>query len=510
MTISTWTAWLIAFTLGLLWPLGFAPWSLPWLLPLVLAGLLLLVTTLSARRAFNLGFSFGLGAFGAGISWVHISLADFGGMNLALAWLATGLLVAYLALFPGLALAVLRWRGRAVGAVERLVLFPAAWVLLAEVARSWLLTGFPWLLAGQGQVTAPLGGLAPVIGGLGVSWAVALSAGLLVHLACTRRIWPGLLLILLWVVALGLGRVPWTQPSGAPLPVALVQGNVPQPLKWLPELRTATLQHYAELTRQHWDARLIVWPETAVPDFLHRAWDGHLAPLEAEAIAQGAALLVGAPVYNPTTGDYFNGLISLGQQRSAYYKRHLVPLGEYLPLKWLVKPVLGFLQVPMSDFSPGPVHQPPLAAAGAKLGAFICYEAAYPEQALEALPEADLLVTVSNDAWFGDSLAPHQHLQIAQLRAREAGRWLLRATNTGISALITPDGQIAAQTPQFTANVLRGTVTPYQGQTPYVRWGDTPLLLLLSGLLLWGLIRAARKPPSVAPEIFPKGTDHVA
>lgn len=477
--------------LGLAWPLGFAPFSWFWLPPLLLAGLLALTETATPRQAFKRGYFFGLGAFGLGISWIHISLADFGGMNLGLAVIATALFVAYLALYPALAVSVQLSALSPI--VRRLFLFPMTWVLFAEVARSWFFTGFPWLLVGQSQVTAPLGGLVPLIGGVGVSAVVALSAGLLWHSLATRQWWPGLALLVFWLGAASLGQVAWTQASGPPLTVALVQGNIPQPLKWLPELRQATLQKYVQLTRQHWDAQLVVWPETAVPDFLHRVWAEHIAPIEAEAIQQHSTLLVGAPVLHLGTNHYFNGLISLGAQRGAYYKRHLVPLGEYLPLQPLVQPILGFLQVPMSDFTPGPVYQPPLPVPDAPLGAFICYETAYPAQALATLPQAQLLVTVSNDAWFGDSLAPHQHLQIAQLRAREAGRWLLRATNTGISALIRPDGQIQTQTPQFVTTVLRGIVTPYQGQTPYLRWGDTGVVLLLlalfGSLFLWDRFR---------------------
>ncbi len=474
--------WLLAGLLGLAWPLGFAPLAWFWLPPLLLAGLLALTEAQPVRTAFQRGYWFGLGAFGAGVSWVQISLADFGGMNQTLAAGATGLFVAYLALYPALALSALHYPGLP-AVTRRLLLFPVTWVLLAEVARSWFFSGFPWLLAGQGQATAPLGGLAPLVGGVGISVAVALSAGLLWHALASRQVWPIGGLLLLWLGAAGLGQRAWTEPAGPALSVALVQGNIPQPIKWLPELRQATLQKYAQLTRQHWDAQVVVWPETAVPDFLHRAWAEHIAPLEAEAIQHQSALLVGAPVLHLGTNHYFNGLLSLGTTRHAYYKRHLVPLGEYLPLKPLVQPVLGFLQVPMSDFTPGPAHQPSFPIHHTWLGAFICYETAYPAQALATLPQAEVLVTVSNDAWFGDSLAPHQHLQLAQLRAREAGRPLLRATNTGISAFIGPDGRIQAQTVQFVTTVLRGRVIPHRGQTPYQRWGDDGVVLVL--LILW-------------------------
>jgi apolipoprotein N-acyltransferase len=269
----------------------------------------------------------------------------------------------------------------------------------------------------------------------------------------------------------------------------VVQGNVPQHLKWRDEERAATLERYLGLTRAHWDADLVVWPETAVPAFAHRARD-FLADLAVEAEAHGATVLLGIPYADLGSGRYYNSVLALGRGEPAlYHKRHLVPFGEFVPLSSVLGRVLDLLNAPMSDFSSGPRDQPPLLADGVRVGVSICYEDAFGEEVILALPAATLLVNVSNDGWFGDSIAPHQHLEIARLRARETGRDLVRATNTGISALMDHRGQVRGRSPQFEPHVLRGEVQPRTGTTPYARLGNLPvvagaiaLLALAAGL----------------------------
>ena len=275
--------------------------------------------------------------------------------------------------------------------------------------------------------------------------------------------------------------------------VVLVQGNVSQDVKWLAEQRGPTLMRYLTLTRRHWGVDLVVWPETAVPAFYHVA-QSFLDELGAEADRHGTALLTGIAVQDPEDGRYYNSVITVGGNDGIYRKRHLVPFGEFLPLVDLLGPIVDFMKIPMSDFSAGPPEQPLLNVAGQRVGVSICYEDTFGEEVIEALPDATLLVNVSNDAWFGDSIAPAQHLQMARMRALETGRYLLRATNTGISAIIGPQGEIIGRSPQFEAHDLKGSVQGMTGMTPYARWGNwmviMGVLVLLLGLA-WLLHRRA-------------------
>ena len=467
-----------AALLGAAGPFAFAPWDVTPLAPLALAGLFALWLTVGPGRAGWRGWLFGLGFFGVGASWVRESFA-FSDVPPAAAIALTVLFVAFLALYPAL-LGYLQARGSAAlpWRVRALAVLPAGWVL-SEWVRGWFLTGFPWLQVGYSQVDRPLGGLAPSFGVYGVSWAVALTAGLLLVWlrggGRDRRVF-GPVLVALWGLAWGLGRVEWTAPSGPARSVAVVQGNVAQDLKWQDEKRAQTLAHYLALTRSNWDADLIVWPETAVPDFAHRV-QGFLRDLDAEARANGAGVLLGIPFKDPETGRYHNSVLALGEDPSLYHKRHLVPFGEFVPLVSVLGGLLDLLNAPMSDFSPGLRDQPALRVGGLRVGVSICYEDVFGEEVIDALPEADALVNVSNDAWFGDSIAPHQHLQMARMRAVETGRDLVRATNTGISALIDWHGTVTSRVPQFEAVVLRGEVTPRAGLTPYARFGNWPVIV---------------------------------
>jgi apolipoprotein N-acyltransferase len=252
-----------------------------------------------------------------------------------------------------------------------------------------------------------------------------------------------------------------------------------------------TLERYSRLSRAHWGRDLVVWPETAVPHFLHKVEQRWLTPLAREAKAAGSELLVGVPVYDSVRDRYYNGAVLLTGTDQAYFKRHLVPFGEFLPFQILLGPLLDFMEIPMSDFSAGS-GRPLVTIGNRQAGLSICYEDAFGPEVREALPEAGYLINLSNDAWFGQSLAPHQHLEMARMRALETGRPLLRATNTGISALIDARGRLLATSPLFQETVLNGAVQPMQGSTPYGRWGDGPLVGgLLLGLLLagWGCRR---------------------
>ncbi len=479
-----WRGDLLALCGGALLPLAFAPFQFS---PLaVLAPLLLFLAWLdiSPRRGFWRGWLFGAGMFGVGVSWVYVAIHVFGEAGVLLAGLLTGLFVAVLSLFPALlGYTVARGYAQRTLAVKLVLIFPAAWVLF-EWLRGWVLSGFPWLNLGYSQIGAPLAGLAPILGVYGVSWAVAQSAGLLLYAISTanaRRWRAPALLVLLWSGCALLTPIAWTQPHGEPLRVSLIQGNIPQQIKWQPEQRRRTLDLYAQLTAQRWGDDLIVWPEAAITMFYHEVADNYLAQLAASARRHNSDLIFGISVQDPDSGRYYNSMMSLGRSEGFYFKRHLVPFGDYVPFADWLRGLIKFFDLPMSGYSPGPLNQPLLQAASHKIAATICYEDAFGEEVIRQLPEASMLVNLTNNAWYGDSFAPPQHLQMSRMRALETGRPLLRATTNGISAIIDYQGKVSAASPQFKTYVLSGTVQPMQGVTPYIWWGNLPVLL---GLVL--------------------------
>ncbi len=464
-------------------PLGFFPLAL-----LTFAVLVHFWSGATPRRAFWSGYAFGLGLFGAGVSWVYVSLHTFGAMPLPLAALATFFFCAFLALFPAAA-GWLQARIPASAPVRAWLLIPAAWTLF-EWLRSWIFTGFPWLSAGYASVGWPLQGYAPLVGVLGLSF-ICVSLGGMAWLLFRRQRPAVFATVLVAIVAAGeaLREVHWTEPAGEPVSAALLQGNIEQDLKFRPERYPAILAAYARLAEST-GAKLIVFPETSIPRFLDRIEPDFLVRLESVAKRNGGDLLLGVP-YRTRSGEYFNSVISLGSSPpQAYHKSHLVPFGEFIPpgFGW----VLSVLQVPLSDFSRGGHDQPPIGAAGQRVAVNICYEDAFGDEIARRVREATILVNVSNVAWFGDSLAPAQHLQIARLRAVETGRMHLAATNTGITAAIDRDGRVLARLPQFAEGRLEVSAQGYAGATPYARYADWPVVIV-SLLVLAGALAVARR-----------------
>jgi apolipoprotein N-acyltransferase len=478
---------------GLALPLSFAPFGIFPAAPLSVAVLFLIWIQVPARRAFLCGWIYGLAANGFGVFWIHES---FQFNNIAIGWavLLTGLLVVFLALYPAAVGYAVRRLGISDQRRQLLLLLPAAWVL-AEWVRGWFFTGFTWLQLGYSQIGSPLQGLLPVGGIYAAGWAVAVSAGLLVLVLREHgnRRWMWVVaLAAIWTAAGLLGMVRWTDPGGNAVKVALIQGNLSQDRKWLPEMRRPTLERYLTLTRAHWDADLIVWPESALPG-LRDSFDGYVDRLAREARANDSYVVFGVPVLDRESQRFHNSVFVVGGREMVYHKRHLVPFGEYLPLDALIRPVTDALGLPVADFSPGPDDQAPLEAAGHRLGVSVCYEIAFGNEILEALPEAAVLVTISNDAWFGTTIGPHQHMQIARARALETGRYLLRATNTGITAIVGPDGVVEARVPQFEVQVLEGEIVPMRGMTPYARTGDLVPVALAALVLIVPLVSSRRR-----------------
>jgi apolipoprotein N-acyltransferase len=478
-----------ALTLGSLAVAGFAPYNLYVLPVLSLAGLFLLWELRPRARAIA-GFAFGLGLFGTGVSWVFTSLHVYGAMPATLAVLATLLFCAVLALFPWLT-ALIAPRFARAARTRLLLAWPACWVL-TEWTRAWIFTGFPWLTLGYSQIpSSPLAGYAPVLGIHGVSWLLAACSGLLAWLAhARRRAWlPLIAMAAIALAGMALREIEWTQPMGDPLRVSLVQGNVPQDLKWLPEQVRATLENYAEMVRDS-RGQLVVLPETALPLFLHQTPRAYLESLIRLGRARGADILVGVPEQE-ADGRYYNSVVSLGASApTTYRKEHLVPFGETIPLKPVFGRIVEVLHIPLADFSRGGAGQRPMRVAGQRVAMNICYEDVFGNEIVRQLPEASLLVNVSNDAWFGDSAAPWQHMQMSQARALETGRMMLRATNTGMTAIIDERGHVVDALAPFTRGTLEGAATGREGATPYVNWGNAPVLAAL-GLL--AVAAAARR-----------------
>ena len=371
-------------------------------------------------------------------------------------------------------------------------MLPALWVVL-EWMRGWFLTGFPWLDLGYSQIDGPLAGFAPWLGVYGVSFAAAASAALLaLALRHGRHGWRHLAaLVLLWTGAWLAGQQSWVVPDGKPLRAALIQGNVSLAKKWSTNYRMEIVQRYAALTQEQHHVDLVVWPEAALPATLDELEEGYLPQLERLAASRHMDILLGVLEQGHVDGGrtYYNSVLSIGAQSGMYRKHHLVPFGEYLPLQGLLRWLPDYLFIPMSDFSPGAAQQGNLRVAGRSVGISICYEDAFGREVRRALPQASFLVNVSEDAWYGDSWAPHQHQQMARMRALETGRPMLRATNTGITAIIDHRGMELARAPQFAVQVLKGQIQPMQGMTPFVRFGNTPVmvlaLLILAAVIAW-------------------------
>ena len=430
--------------------------------------------------AFWLGWLFGVGKYGVGASWIYVSIHVYGAASPPLAAGLVALFVAGLALFPALmALAhhALRRRGAAAAVQFALLWAVTEWVL------TWFLSGFPWLFAGDAFLATPLAGWAPVGGVLLVSLLAVGSAALAVAAAVERRWWLLAAPAAAWALGAVLGIVTWTE-RGEPRSVALVQGNLPQETKWTADGLVASLTRYRSLTAEAWDQDIVVWPEAALP-----ALQWQVAPaIEAMRADAKADLIHGTLVTEravdverggePSAPAIYNAALSTAG--GEYRKRRLVPFGEYIPLESILRGLIAFFDLPMSRISPGQTVQPPLPAAGLNVAMAICYEITYPGMVAAQARNAALLATISNDTWFGASIGPAQHLQIARMRALENGRYLLRATNNGITAIIDDQGRITARLPQFEQGVLFGTVYATIGTTPYGRFGNALVLCLLA------------------------------
>ncbi len=496
--LNGWLGSGLALVAGATLVLAFAPfafWPAAVLAPAILFAL---IRRCSPARAFRLGWWFGLGQFGLGVSWVYESFTLFGGIVAPLAALVTAAFVMVLAFYPAVAawLAVRvtpdsRWPLRAAA-------FLASWVLI-EALRGWLFGGFPWLNLGISQVDGPLVGWLPILGEYGVTAILlALAVGLW-HLAAQvgihgpdwrRWLAPVAVMAAIFLASLPLRAIEWSRVAGPPLSVGIVQGNIAQMQKFDPDYFQRTLDTYRDLTDSLPDLDLVVWPETAVPRVID---DLPELREELDTLSRQRDLTLLAGTFSrDSDGRYYNTLLGFPAAAGEYRKRHLVPFGEYFPLRGLIERMPWLFEVPMSDLSPGTAVQSPLRVGEVTLGASICFEADFSRDIRGTIHAADLLVTVSNDSWFGESFSPHQHLQMARARAIEYRRPLIRSTNTGISAFVDYRGRVVSSLGTGERGTLTENVAPRGGATPLARLGEWPVAITMLVLLALAVLRSNR------------------
>lgn len=493
---------LLSLAAGLSLVFAYAPFSL-WWVPFISIPLWFnVLTNSSPKDAKKYGFIFGFGWFASGISWVHVAIDQFGGLPLVVSLFLMLLLCLYLSIFPALAsyLSVKLSMNKRVN----LWLFSSAW-LITEYLRGSLLTGFPWLSLGYTQIDSPLAAFAPIIGEFGLNSIVLLLCIAIFQLIKRIQTIPSLSLLLLIVISSFIvNNFAWVSSKNKTVKIALVQGNIKQEIKWAPEQEWPTMLKYLDLTRINYDADIIIWPESAITALEPMAQD-FLAMANKSSALQNSAIITGILNYNFETKEYFNNLVVLGKKHSTdtegnytynhqnrYSKYHLLPIGEFVPFQEWLRPIAPLFNLPQSSFSAGKYVQPNLIAKDMTILPLICFEIAFPAQlAANLLNTTDMILTVSNDSWFGDSHGPHQHLDIARMRALEFGRPLLRSTNNGVTAAIDHKGNIINVIPQFTENVLRAEIKLVDGLTPYAKWGQysqwfiplfTLIILLISGI----------------------------
>jgi apolipoprotein N-acyltransferase len=483
LSANRWLGAALLLIAGGLQTLTFAPYYLWWLGPVSILLILLVCVPLASSRLFRAGWLTGLGLFASGASWVYVSISQYGNTSQWIAIVLTALFVAGLALFHGLAFWFWGKLARS-SAVRRLLLFPAIW-LLGDWLRGWVLTGFPWLYLGTAHTDGPLAGLAPLGGVHLVTLAIITTAvaayGALWLILQTRHTFAASVVVaglFPWLIAPALNRTDWTTLAQEPTSVAAMQGNIPQQIKWDPEFLKDQIVAYLGMTEDHWNTDIILWPETAIPIPQDKA--GKIIDHINERLGENSTLITGIPWYGFSERSegftYHNSITALGAGEGIYHKQKLVPFGEYVPLEKYLRGLIGFFDLPMSSFTPGPKNQSALNANGLRVMPFICYEVAYPDFLARNALNADLLLTISNDGWFGDSIGPLQHLQLARMRALETGRYMLRGTNNGVTAIINNKGQITERIPQFERAVMTGQIYGASGSTPYMVTSSWPVL----------------------------------
>jgi len=493
---------LLALLFGICGTFAFSPFDL-WPAAIVsLFGLLSLIINRCSAHAAIVGFFWGMGLFSSGIHWIYVSFAKFSEIPMIISIFLVALLVAYLSLYPLLFASLLArlystatWWQLGVGA-------PVLWQI-TEFLRGWVLTGFPWLKFGYSQINGPLQGIAPILGVDGITFILVATSGLLVYAYKKKCIMSGIVALVLLLLPWPLRNLSWFTPQPErTVNIVMIQGNITQLMKWDPNNLANILQIYLDQTYPYVGKKsIIIWPETAIPD-IETNQLSFLSMINQLMYTNHSNLISGivSAQYTKNNNYLFNSIIILGEKKhyqylitQRYSKHHLVPFGEFMPLESLLSPLIQFFNLPMSSFSQGNYRQPPLNISGFNLTIAICYEIILGQQIRNNIrPNTDFLLTISNDAWFGHTIGPQQHFQMARMRALETGRPLLSSTNNGITAAVGANGKVLKKIPQFTRQALEIKITPTFGTTPYVRFGYWPLwiiTLILGVSILWSKIQ---------------------
>ncbi len=492
---------LFMLCIGALLTFSYAPYNVTWLPFLCCTLFFLCIIHCKPKHKVTLGFCFALGWFTAGLSWVHISIHSFGGLPLIFSLALMLLLALYLSVYPTITV----WVLNKINVNYWFFVLPLLWYV-TEYLRSTLFTGFPWLSIGYTQVEGPLAAWIPILGETGVA-VLVVWLSLLLSLTITKvtKVTKTLSLCLVLIISLMtmlISPIEWVTSSNKSAEVAVIQGNIAQELRWVPEQDEPTMQRYQNLTSKLWHSTdIILWPEAAIPRIEPLA-EPFLNELDNKAFDTNTGLLTGLLDYDFDSRIAFNNVVSLGKRHPAqkepeytyqdhyrFSKHHLLPIGEFVPFEQWLRKLAPIFDLPMSSFTRGDYVQPNLVANGWHFVPAICFEIAFPRQIRANITRnTDALLTVSNDAWFKDSHGPHQHLQIAQMRALEFGLPVIRGTNNGVTAIISPTGVIEAQLPQFQPAVLTHTLKAYSGNTPYRQYGERPTVLFLIILLSLGIV----------------------
>ena len=447
----------------------------------------------STRQAILAGLFFGLALFGVGVSWMYISLNTYGGMPPAVAGFSIFLGIITISCYPmicgWLQSFFIGWNIN----LRLCLIMPSLWIII-EWLRGWLFTGFPWLSAGYAYLDTPLSNFAPIGGVYLVGYLALLSAGALVAILRNASVWNSLMAVFLigfWIVGWQLNETAWTRAEGELIDVAVVQNNVPLNEKWAQDKINATIEGYLERSRTLQDQDLVVWPEAAIPEYLDNLSNEFWREIETHP----ADFIFGVLHRDQVEGSQkdYNSVVAVTDQIMIYRKQHLVPFGEYFPLQWLFRPLLRMLDIPMSEFTPWKSPQRPLIAADNAFAISICFEDAFPGDIRSQVENSGVLVNVSEDSWFGDSFAPHQRLQMARFRSRESERPMIRSSNNGLSSLINWKGGLDVYAPQFVQYVVKGQVQPRTGTTPYITFGDSPIISVVGFFLVIGVIFGGAK-----------------
>lgn len=482
--------WIILFLAGMLIPLGFAPFHMPGAALLGISLFYHQIQQSTLRQSFTQGLVFGLGFFGLGVSWISVSIHTYGHLALIFSDMITSVFIVYLALFPALCAMIFRVISPLQQSkTKKAILFSGLWCI-SEYMRAICMTGFPWLLLGFGQVGTPMQSILPILGVYGASFLFVLAACCLVHAIQKSKLHLGWLVgfVLILILPVSLKQVDWSRLNKTPLTVSVIQANLSMRDKWDETLFWKILEHYNEaiqplLGHKH----LIILPESAIPlpgSYVH----DFLEDLHTKAKEAHSAVLFGIPKEaNPEKTLFYNTLSTLGQASGTYRKQHLVPFGEYIP-KYLER-ALSTLNLDLSDMRAGNGYQKLVTAHSYPFATLICYELAYPRILRQQLPTARWIVSLSDDGWFGHSLASYQHVQMAQTLSIMTGRYQIVANNNGLSSIITPQGILTQTLPAFSSGTLEGEIYPAQGSTPWIKWGDGPTLGLCGLVVFWEVLR---------------------